>query len=455
MNNIDNEINSLKNYFNDNNTLSYHFRFDKLKRLHTALHTWEKPLLNALNKDLGKSNEEAYLSELAIVKHELNYLIKNLKSLMKTKKVKTPLMHFYSKSYIVNEPLGTILIMSPWNYPLLLTLSPLAAAIAGGNTAIIKPSRYSKNTSLVIKDMIHSIFSKDYINIFLGGAEVNQKILENKFDLIFFTGSKTVGKIVMKKAAEHLTPVVLELGGKSPVYVDSSANIKITASRLAWGKFLNAGQTCVAPDYVLCNKKVYQKLLIALKNEIIKMYGENPLYNNEYGKIINEKHFKRLIHLLDDGKLSHGGYIDPELKKISPAIVVNPDLNSPLMQEEIFGPILPIIKVDDFSQAISIIKDKDKPLAAYIFSKKSSQIDYFNSKISFGGGCINDCIIHLANSNLPFGGIGESGMGSYHGKEGYKTFSHNKSILKKSTLIDIKLRKPPLKNKMNKIKNHI
>ncbi|MGD1822352.1 MAG: aldehyde dehydrogenase [Pleomorphochaeta sp.] len=450
--NIDTIVNTQKKYFLQGNTLSYSFRLDKLRRLSSALYTWEKPIMEALYKDLGKSSEESYMSEIAIVNHEIKYLIKNLKSLMKKKKVKTPIMHFPSKSYIINEPLGNTLIMSPWNYPLLLTLSPLVSAIAGGNTAIIKPSRYSENTSIVLKNMLNSIFSRDYVEVILGGSKINQELLDHKFDFIFFTGSKTVGKIVMKKAAEFLTPIVLELGGKSPVYVDSSANIKVTASRLVWGKFLNVGQTCVAPDYVLCHQKVYQKLLLAIKNEIINMYGDNPLYNKEYGKIINEKHFNRLTHLLDDGTLSYGGYLDPETRKISPAILVNVDFESPLMQDEIFGPILPVIKVGNFNEAVSFIKSKPKPLASYIFTHNSKQIEFFNNNLSFGGGCINDCIIHLANPNMPFGGIGESGMGSYHGKKGYETFTHNKSIVKKSTLIDLKLRKPPLNNKMNKLK---
>ncbi len=449
---IEQAITDLQKYYNDNNTLSYSFRLEMLRKLSSALYTWEKPLLKALYDDLGKSSEEAYMSELAIIKHEITYMIKHLKRFMKIKKVKTPIMHYPSKSYIVNEPLGLVLIMSPWNYPLQLTLAPLVAAIATGNTIILKPSRYSENTSRVIKEMINSIFNNNYIEVFLGGSDINQELLKYKFGLIFFTGSVNVGKIVMQKASEHLTPVVLELGGKSPVYVDSSANIKVTASRLAWGKFLNVGQTCVAPDYVLCHEKVYQKLLLALKDEIVNMFGDNPVFNPEYGKIINEKHFNRLIHLLDDGNLAFGGYIDPNTRKISPSLLVGVDLESDLMNEEIFGPILPLIKVKDFEEAVSFIKSKPKPLASYLFTNNKNQIEYFNNKISFGGGCINDCIIHLANSNLPFGGISDSGMGSYHGKKSYETFSHNKSITKKSTLIEIKLRKPPYKGKMKKLK---
>lgn len=449
---IKNTIIGQKQYFSTGATLTYHHRIDKLRKLNSALYTYEKPIFDALKQDLGKTSAESYMSELAMVKHEVKYLIKNLKTLMKTQKVKTPLFNFPSKSYITNEPLGTVLIMSPWNYPILLTLSPLAAAIAGGNTVVIKPSRYSDKTSKIILKMINSIYSQDYVSVILGGSSVNQELLNYKFDLIFFTGSSKVGKIVMKRAADHLSPVVLELGGKSPVYVDSSANIKVTASRLVWGKFLNAGQTCVAPDYVLCHEKNYNKLLLALKDEIIKSFGDNPLFNEEYGKIINKKHFNRLAHLLDDGTLSYGGYVDPDSLKISPAIIVNPDLDSELMMEEIFGPILPVIKVHNFSEAINFMYTKPKPLATYFFTKNSKQIKFFNENLSFGGGCINDCIIHLSNLNLPFGGIGASGMGHYHGRYGYETFTHDKPILKKSTLIDIKTRKPPYKNKLKKLK---
>ena len=452
MNEIDSAITNLRKYFDSGKTLSYSFRLNNLRKLSAALHSWQEPLLKALYDDLGKSYEEAYMSELAIVKNEVLYMIKHLKKLMKTTKVKTPIIHFPSKSYVIKEPLGVVLIMSPWNYPLQLTLAPVAAAIAAGNTMVIKPSRYSENTSRVIKEMINSIFPAEYAQVFLGGSQVNQELLNHKFDLIFFTGSVNVGKIVMQKASEHLTPVVLELGGKSPVYVDSSANIKTTASRLAWGKFLNAGQTCVAPDYVLCHEKVFQKLLLALKEEITQMYGDSPVYNNEYGKIINEKHFNRLAHLLDDGNLAYGGYIDPTTRKIAPAILVGVELDSKIMQEEIFGPILPLIKVSNFDQAIDIIKSKPKPLAAYLFSKNKQQIEYFNNNLSFGGGCINDCVIHLANSNMAFGGIGESGMGSYHGKKSFETFSHYKSMTRKNSFIEIKLRKPPFKGKMKKIK---
>ncbi len=452
MNNIQSSISKLRNNFSEGNTLSYHFRLENLRKLNSALLSWEDTLLKALYEDLGKSNEEAYLSEIAMVKNEIKYMTKNLKRLMKKKRVSTPIVHFPSKSYIIPEPLGVVLIMSPWNYPLQLTLAPLVAAIAAGNCAIIKPSRYSENTSRVIKEMLNSIYSDNYIDVFLGGYKVNQELLDHKFDFIFFTGSVNVGKIVMEKASKHLTPVVLELGGKSPVYVDSSANIKVTASRITWAKFLNAGQTCIAPDYVLCNEEVYQKLLIALKEEITQMYGENPLYNDEYGKIINEKHFNRLVRLLDDGNLSYGGFVDPDKRKIAPAVLVGVDLESNLMQEEIFGPLLPIIKVNNFKEAINFINKKPKPLAAYLFTSDREQTDYFENNLIFGGGCINDCIIHVANENLPFGGVGESGMGAYHGKKSFQTFSHYKSIIKKSTLIDIQFRKPPLKGKLSKIK---
>ena len=451
MENIKQTIISQKTYFTTGETLTYHYRIDKLRKLNSALYTYEKPIFDALKQDLGKTYAESYMSEVALVKHEIKYLIKNMKNFMKTKKVKTPLFNFPSKSYITNEPLGTVLIMSPWNYPIYLTLAPLAAAIAGGNTVIIKPSRYSENTSKIILKMINSIYSQDYVSVVLGGSEVNQELLNYKFDLIFFTGSPKVGKIVMKRAAEHLTPVILELGGKSPVYVDSSANIKITASRLVWGKFLNVGQTCVAPDYVLCHEKVYKKLLLAVKEEIIKLYGDNPLFNEEYGKIINKKHFNRLAHLLDDGILSYGGYVDPDSLKISPAIIINPELDSDLMNEEIFGPILPVLSYESIEEAIEMINARPHPLAFYLFTKDKSLMKRFLRECHFGGGCINDTIMQVASDYLPFGGVGESGMGKYHGKASFDTFTHYRSIIKKANWLDVPIRYFPITDKKEKL----
>lgn len=442
----------LKSHFNSGITHSYEYRLKQLKAFHKALDKWEDFLLKALYEDLGKSKEEAFMTEIAVVKSEISFYQKNLRSLMKKKRVGTPIIHFPSSSYIVAQPLGVTLIMSPWNYPVQLTLAPLAASIAAGNCAIIKPSRYSKKTSETLKKLISETFDENYITVFEGGAKVNQELLDEKFDFILFTGSPFVGQIVMEKASKHLTPIALELGGKSPVIVDESANIKLTASRLAWGKFLNSGQTCVAPDYVLCHEKIFKQFISTLKDEINSMYGTNPAYNPYYPKIINEKHFKRLVNLLDQGSIAHGGQIDPKNRKIAPTLMVGPDKNSELMSDEIFGPILPIIKVKDFNESVSYIKSKPHPLALYLFSTNKEQMKFVEEKILYGGGCINDCVIHLANPNLPFGGVGESGMNSYHGKKGFETFSHFKSITKKSLHIDIKLRNPPYNGKFEKIK---
>jgi aldehyde dehydrogenase (NAD+) len=439
-------------YFDKGSTLSYASRIKYLGALNEALDKWEKPIIKALHDDLGKSREEAYMSELGLVKNELEFITKNLKSFMKKKRVPSPLMHFPSKSYIVKNPLGLVLIMSPWNYPIFLTLSPLIAAIASGNCVILKPSRYSGNTSKVLKDMISETFDENHVTVFEGGSQINQELLDEKFDFIFFTGSPKIGHIVMEKASKFLTPVALELGGKSPAIVDKSANLKLTAQRLAWGKYLNAGQTCVAPDYILCHKDVFLPLITLLKEEIIKMYGNNPVTNPELPCIINEKHFNRLIKLLDMGSLSHGGQFSITNRKIAPSIMVAVDVDSELMQEEIFGPILPIISVDSFDEAEKFISNRPHPLACYLFSKDKKQQNIYNEKLAFGGGCINDCVIHLSTSHLPFGGVGDSGMGSYHGITGLETFSHSKSILKRYFTFNIAFRNPPYEGKFNKLK---
>jgi aldehyde dehydrogenase (NAD+) len=449
---ISDQNKKMRKYFESGATLDYRFRKRNLELFSQALIKWEKPLEKALYSDLRKSPEESYMSEISMVKSELSFAQKNLKRFMKKKKVPSPIIHFPSKSYRINNPLGLVLIMSPWNYPVQLTLSPLVAAIAAGNCAILKPSRYSSNTSKIIKTMIQDTFDDKYVTVFEGGSEVNQQLLNEKFDFIFFTGSPTIGHIVMEKASKYLTPIALELGGKSPVYVDKSANIKLTAERLAWGKYLNSGQTCVAPDYILCHKDVSMALITSLKSEIIKMYGSNPVGNDEYPKIINEKHYNRLVNLLKMGTLAHGGQFDSEKMKIAPSIMVATDNDSELMSDEIFGPILPIINVDSFEEAVSFIQKRPHPLACYLFTNNRSQKQVYEEKLIFGGGCINDCVVHLSCSHLPFGGIGDSGMGSYHGMKGLESFSHSKSILKRYFFFNIKLRNPPYKGKMKKLK---
>jgi aldehyde dehydrogenase (NAD+) len=452
MSDISEKIIKMRTFFNEGNSLSFSSRISNLDKLKKAINKYESRLIEALHEDLGKSPEEAYISEISIIKSEIKNVEKHLYKFMKKRKVPSPIIHFPSQSYSINNPLGLVLIMSPWNYPVQLTLLPLVAAIAAGNCVVLKPSRYSSSSSSVIKTMIEEFFDSNLISTFEGGSEINQALLDEKFDFIFFTGSPKVGHIVMEKASKNLTPIVLELGGKSPVYIDRSADIKLTAQRIAWAKYLNAGQTCVAPDYILVHKDVYMPFITAIKDEIINMYGMDAVANEEFPKIINEKHFNRLLKLLQMGTLVQGGEFDKDKLKIAPSVLISVNENSPLMQEEIFGPILPVMQAESFKDAMEFINHRPHPLALYIFTKNQKQISYYENNLAFGGGCINDCIIHLSNPNLPFGGVGDSGMGSYHGKKGLETFSHSKSIMKRHFFFDIKLRNPPLKGKLKQFK---
>lgn len=440
-----------RNYFLRGQTLDISFRIKALKKLKEAIKKNEKEILTALYNDLGKSETEGYMTEVGMVYDEINYMIKNIGKLSKVKKVKTPLVQFYSKSYILPSPYGNVLIMSPWNYPFLLTIDPLVDALAAGNTAVLKPSNYSANTSFIIKKLISEIFNEEYVSVVEGGRDENTELLNNKFDYIFFTGGKTVGKLVMHKAAEHLTPITLELGGKSPCIIEETANLQLAARRLVFGKFINSGQTCVAPDYVLVQKSVKDEFLKYLLSEIKSQYGEDPLNNKSYGKIINQKHFERLIKLMEGEKVLIGARYDENAQKIAPTVLDNINLESKIMGEEIFGPIIPIIDFDNISDIYSIIRENDTPLALYLFSENKSVINEITHNISFGGGCINDTIIHLATVNMPFGGVGQSGMGSYHGKYGFDTFSHNKSIVNKSNKLDLKIRYPPYNENKDKL----
>ena len=373
-------------------------------------------------------------------------MLKNIKKFAKRKKVKTPLAQFSAKSYKLSSPYGNVLIMSPWNYPFLLSIQPLVDAISAGNTAIVKPSAYSPETSKIIEKIIEETFSPNFVAVITGGRKENATLLEKKFDFIFFTGSQTVGKLVLKQASEYLTPVVLELGGKSPCIVDKSANIKLSAKRIVFGKFLNCGQTCVAPDYILCDKSIKDELVKELIYQTKLQFSENALEYKNYGKIINEKHFNRLSSLIMREKTVYGGKTSPETLKIEPTIMDNISWSDPVMQEEIFGPILPILTYEKIDDVFNILKDKPKPLALYLFSQNKQNINELTTKLNFGGGCINDTIIHLATSEMGFGGVGESGMGTYHGKEGFYTFSHTKSIVDKKNWIDLPMRYQPYKN---------
>ena len=345
--------------------------------------------------------------------------------------------------------------MSPWNYPFLLTIDPLADAIAAGNTAIVKPSAYSPATSKIIETIIKECFDPEYVVVVTGGRAENAALLEQKFDFIFFTGSQAVGKEVLRHAAEHLTPAVLELGGKSPCIVDAGANIKLAAKRIVFGKYLNCGQTCVAPDYILCEASVKDAFVAEVKKQIVCQYGENPLNNKDYGKIINEKHFNRLLGLIDKNKVVHGGDSDPSTCQIAPTVMDNVTEADAVMREEIFGPVMPILTFDNFDSVISDLKKKDKPLALYLFSSDKRHIRRVTTELSYGGGCINDVVIHLATSEMGFGGVGESGMGSYHGKEGFYAFSHIKSIVDKKTWMDLPMRYQPYKNRLYEMLLHL
>ena len=432
-----------KKYFACGETLIVKNRIAALKMLKKAIKDNEEKICDALKKDLGKSAFESYMCEVGLTLNELSHMISHTKKFAKDKTVITPIAHFASHSFTRKMPYGTVLIMSPWNYPFLLTMGPLVNAIAAGNTAVVKPSAYSPNTSSVMKEVIESVFDEKYVAVVEGGREENAHLLDEKFDYIFFTGGKTVGKLVMQKASEHLTPVTLELGGKSPCIVDESANIPLTAKRIVFGKYLNLGQTCVAPDYCFCYKDVKAKLIECIKKEIKAQFGENPIDNPDYGKLINRKHFDKVASLIDKNKVICGGDTDEAKLKIAPTVMDNITPADAVMQEEIFGPLLPIMEYTDIKEVKEYINSNPKPLAFYVFSSNKKQIDDLTTSCAFGGGCINDTIIHLATSNMGFGGVGESGMGSYHGKKGFDTFSHEKSIVDKKTFMDLPMRYQP------------
>ena len=442
-------------YYRSGATISVKFRIEQLKKLYLTVKKYQNEINDALAVDLGKSHYEGFMCESGFVLTEISYMIKHVKKFAKRKTVATPLAQFHSHSYKQPVPYGNTLIMSPWNYPFLLSIEPLANAIAAGNTAIVKPSAYSTATSKVVEKIIKECFASEYVAVVTGGRTENSALFDQKFDFIFFTGSQTVGKEVLRHAAEHLTPAVLELGGKSPCIVDASANIKLAAKRIVFGKYLNCGQTCVAPDYILCERSVKEEFIKAVIAEIKKQYGDNPLKNKDYGKIINEKHFARLCRLIDENKVVIGGNTNPATCQISPTVMDNVSFDDIVMGEEIFGPIMPIVAFDDFDVVVDDLKTKDKPLALYLFTSDKKHINRVTLELSYGGGCINDVIIHLATSNMGFGGVGESGMGSYHGKAGFNAFSHYKSIVDKKTWIDLPMRYQPYKSKLYEKLLHI
>ncbi|GAA4945907.1 aldehyde dehydrogenase [Algibacter agarivorans] len=452
MNTIPDIINNQRQFFKSQKTKDIAYRLSLLKALKVEIIANEQAVIDALNKDFKKSEFETYLSEFGLVISELNLAIKNLKKWTKPKRVTSSLLTFPSKDYIYKEPYGSVLIIAPWNYPFLLALDPLIMAIAAGNTVILKPSELTVHTSKVITQIIKNVFPEKIAISIEGGLETSTELLAHKWDYIFFTGSTKVGKIVAKAAAKYLTPVTLELGGKSPCIIDDSVNLKLVARRLVWGKFLNGGQTCIAPDYVITKSNIKQELIDALKTEIIKRYGNNPKESADFPRIINEKNTSRLSELLKDSNIVFGGDIDVNNCYISPTLVDEPSLESKLMQEEICGPILPILTFETEEDIEKIIWNLEKPLSLYVFSKNTSFIEETIKKYSFGGGVINDLLIHFGNHKLPFGGVGASGMGNYHGKHGFDSFSNTKSIIKRGNWLDPSFRYPPYKGKMKLLK---
>lgn len=445
---IDELVKRQRKFFKLGFTKRPEYRVLMLIRLKEEIEKMESEILDALKEDLGKSSFEGYMTEVGMTLEELGYMIKNLQRFSRCRPVLTPLAQFPSKSYKVAEPYGVTLIMSPWNYPFLLTMQPLVDALAAGNTAILKPSNYSSATSAVIKKLIGQCFDPEYVSVVEGGREVNSKLLDEHFDYIFFTGGKTVGRLVMEKASAHLTPVSLELGGKSPCIIDESANLKTAARRIVFGKFLNCGQTCVAPDYLLVQESVKDRLTKYILREINLQFGKKPLESQNYGRIINDRHFERLMSLIEGENILTGGEGNADECRISPTVLGDVSMEAPVMQEEIFGPIMPILTFKTIDEAIEMIEKNPSPLALYLFTENSRTKRRLLQQVRFGGGCINDTIIHLATNKMGFGGVGDSGMGSYHGKTGFDTFTHYKSIVDKGTWLDIPVRYQPY----NKVK---
>ncbi len=433
-------IHQQRAFFNSNITKDIQYRKKALKRLEKLLQENETALYTAIYSDFQKSEFETYTTELSIIYHEISVALKKLSSWAKPKRVASDMLNFPSKSYIYSEPLGSVLIIGAWNYPYGLSLAPVITALAAGNTVILKPSEISIHTSNIMAKLINENFDSHYFCVIEGGVETTTEILEEKFDKIFFTGSTMVGRIVYQAAAKYLTPVVLELGGKSPTFILKDADITISAKRIVWAKFLNAGQTCVAPDYLLIEDCIKEKFVQALKKEIDKQFSQ---LEDNYVQIINERNFKRLESLIEEEKVIYGNKRDPQKRLITPTLLDNVTFEDKIMQEEIFGPLLPIISFDNLDDVIKELKTRPKPLSCYIYTQNSKCSDKIIQEFSFGGGAINDSVMHLTSENLPFGGVGESGMGSYHGKFGFDEFSHFKSILKKNTFFEFPIKYAP------------
>ncbi|MFC3883881.1 aldehyde dehydrogenase [Bacillus songklensis] len=450
--NVHSIIQRQRSFFAGGKTKQVEFRLEQLAKLKQSVKDREKQIIKALKQDLNKSEFESYATEIGFLYEEINMMMKHLRSWAKPEKVKTPMTHIGASSYIYPEPYGLTLIIAPWNYPFQLQLAPLVGAMAAGNCAVLKPSELTPNVSALLSELVQSTFEEEYIAVVEGGVEASQALLEEKFDYIFFTGSVAVGRIVMQAAAKHLTPVTLELGGKSPTIVDEDANLEITAKRIAWGKFTNAGQTCVAPDYLLIHKKVKEQFIRLFQTYINEFYGENPLESDQYTRIVSERHFKRLAGFLENGTAVIGGNTNAEKLMIAPTLLDGVTWDSPVMQDEIFGPILPMMEFSTLDEAIGHVQHSPNPLALYYFSESTEKQERILQSIRFGGGCMNDTLMHLANPNLPFGGVGNSGIGSYHGKSSFEVFSHQKSVLKQTTKLDPPFRYPSFKHGLSMMK---
>jgi aldehyde dehydrogenase (NAD+) len=439
-------------FFKSKETQSVAFRKKSLIRLKKAILDNEDEILDALYKDLRKPKFEAYTSEIAVVITELEYFIKNIEKLAKPKRVKSSLLNFPSADYIYKDPYGRVLIMAPWNYPFQLVINPLVAAVAAGNCIICKPSEITAHTSSVLTELIAEVFDPEHVTVIEGGIEENQFLLKQKWDYIFFTGSTSVGKIVMKAAAEQLCPITLELGGKSPVIVNKDAKLQLAAKRIVWGKLFNAGQTCIAPDYIYVHESVKDTFIAYLISEIKLALGEDVQENDDFARIVNKKHFERIVTLIEKDKVIYGGEINSEEQFIEPTLITDVNWESRIMKEEIFGPLLPILTFTNLNETIQTINALDKPLAAYYFGEKKKDKEIFLKDLYFGGGCINDTLIHITSEALPFGGVGPSGLGSYHGAKSFECFSHQKGIVKRGTWLDIPARYAPYDSKLPLIK---
>ena len=432
-----------RTFFRSGATRDIRFRREQLERLRSAIAANEPVILAALKADLGRADLESYMAEIAIVQHEISVACSNLARWARPQRVRTPLSLFPARSMLVAEPYGSALIISPWNYPFQLAIAPMVAALAAGNCAVVKPSEAASQTSAAIASLLQPLFDPTYVAVVEGGADETKALLDQRFDTIFFTGGGRIGRIVMEAAARHLTPVTLELGGKNPCIVDADADIATAAQRIAWGKFINAGQTCIAPDFLLVHPSVKTQLIEAIRGTIKRFYGADPAASPDYGRIVNEHHFRRLEGFLADGAIALGGRTDAQTRFIEPTVLDGVDWNDPVMQEEIFGPILPILTFDDLHATITMLSEREKPLALYYFGADAARQDMVIARLSAGGVSINDTFAHMLNFDLPFGGVGSSGMGAYHGKSGFDTFSHRKAVVKRGTWLDPSLKYPP------------